>query len=154
MKRWGIGKEIFLITFFFSILAGIITFRFPEYFLINIIPRPVFIITGSVLLISGAGYYTYVLKIFNNAFKNHELVTHGPFSRMQHPLYAVWIFLIFPGISLFFRSWLFFLIPVIAFLTYKLYIKRENDALIKKFGQKYITYKASVPEIFPFRKLK
>ncbi len=154
MNRWGIGKEIFLSTLFYSLVMGFLTIRFPQIFIVQFLPDTFFIVTGSVLLIIGVICYLFVLKQFNRAYKHDELITNGIFARVQHPLYAIWIFFIFPGIAIFFQSWVFLTIPLIAFLSFKYYIKKETNHLEKKFGQHYQEYCKNVPELFPFQMFK
>ena len=154
MNRWGIGKEIFLSTLFYSILMGFLTIRFPHIFNIQLFPNGFYILTGTALLIIGIIFYLIVLKQFNRSYKHGRLITTGAFARSQHPLYAIWIFFIFPGVALFFKSWAFLTIPVIAFLSFKYYIKKEKNHLEQKFGQYYRDYQKNVPELFPLRILK
>ncbi|MBN2088257.1 isoprenylcysteine carboxylmethyltransferase family protein [candidate division KSB1 bacterium] len=154
MNRWGIGKEIFLITLFYSFVMGLLTIRFPQIFIIQILPNAFHILTGTILLIIGIILYLIVLKQFNRSYKQDKLITTGAFARSQHPLYAIWIFFIFPGIAIFFKSWAFLTIPVIAFLSFKYYIKKEKNHLEQKFGQYYHNYQQNVPELFPFRIFK
>jgi protein-S-isoprenylcysteine O-methyltransferase Ste14 len=154
MNRWGIGKEIFLITLFYSIVMGFLTIRFPSIFIIEILPDAFFIIIGAILLISGIIFYIVVLKEFNRSYQQGKLITTGSFAQSQHPLYAIWIFFVFPGIAFFFKSWALLTIPVIAFLSFKYYIKKEKNYLEQKFGQYYRDYQKNVPELFPFRILK
>lgn len=154
MNRWGIGKEFFLSTLFYSILMGFLTIRFPHIFIIQTVPDAFFIFTGVIFLIIGILFYLIVLKQFNRSYKHGKLITSGVFAQIQHPLYAIWIFFIFPGIAFFFKSWAFLTIPVIAFLSFKYYIKKEQIHLEQKFGQHYRDYQKNVPELFPFRILK
>lgn len=154
MNRWGIGKEIFLISLIYSFIMGFLTIHFPHIFNIQFLPASFFHVTGSVLLVVGILSYLFVLQKFNQAYKQGILITYGIFAWVQHPLYAIWIFLIFPGIILFFKSWALLTVPVVAFLSFKYYIKKETQHLENKFGQCYREYQQNVPELFPFRLLK
>ena len=56
---------------------------------------------------------------------------------------------IIPGLVLMSRSWPLFLTPVVAYLVFKVRIRRENEYLERHFGEEYRKYKAQVNELVP-----
>jgi len=80
-------------------------------------------------------------------FADHELITHGPFAIVRHPMYFGFWMLLFGGLLLY-RTWTFVLFALGA----PIFIRRariEDEALSKAFGDKWQMYKERVPAFFP-----
>lgn len=85
--------------------------------------------------------------IGTNQVKN--IVTSGPYRCIRHPMYAAYI-LFFTGLIALTGSWLFgFLgIAIIGSLIF-LRLPYEEAALIKRFPESYVQYKATTGALFP-----
>lgn len=88
--------------------------------------------------------------------KNDELSTEGPYSIVRHPLYfGSFIMGLGLCLSIFsikhIVSAMIFLIAylVLFFGVYIPVLKKEEQVLTEKYGQKYLDYKANVPMLFP-----
>jgi protein-S-isoprenylcysteine O-methyltransferase Ste14 len=80
-----------------------------------------------------------------------ELITHGPFSHVRHPLYAT-LMITMPPLVIIWRSDLLFIIPWILIVIVSHYVvRREEWGLIEVFGEDYERYKRHVPALLPFR---
>ena len=148
MTRCGIGPEFSIITVLSGVLTGWLTSLNPDWFVITCIPHWVLIMIGIVLLLTGTVIYVYSLRIFNRGYRKEQLVMNGPYSVVRHPIYAAWILLICPGTVLFFRSWLMLVVPLVAYISFKKSIHKEDDHLKNKFGQTYSDYRSKVNELF------
>jgi len=151
MTRCGIGPQFSIITVISGVLAGWLTLRYPGLFTIAGIPFWLLASLASVLVLAGTVVYVVALRKFNPAYRQGELVIQGPFSVVRHPIYAAWILLICPGVVLFFRSWLMLFLPLVAYISFKASIHREDRYLEDRFGQAYRDYRASTDELFPLR---
>ena len=81
--------------------------------------------------------------------KTHEVVTEGPYSIVQHPLYF-FSFIGAVGIGLVSENILVLAAIVIFYLSYyPLTILSEEKTLTKKFGQTYIDYAKHTPRFLP-----
>ena len=81
----------------------------------------------------------------------HEFVRSGPFARVRHPAYLSMI-LEHVGIAVLLGSWIAFSITMLVFLpTLLARLRREETALIAKFGPAYEEYRACTPAILPLR---
>ena len=72
---------------------------------------------------------------------SHELVTAGPYRRVRHPLYTSGL-LMLGALSLIAANWLLAALTlggIVLFST--IIIPREEAELVKKFGDRYETYK-------------
>ena len=80
-----------------------------------------------------------------------ELITHGPFSYVRHPLYAT-LMITMPPLVIIWRSDLIFIAPWILIVIASHYIVRiEERRLIKTFGDDYKRYQRHVPALLPFK---
>lgn len=146
---WGASPIVFLMTILFSIPIVIVNYFYKPVFEINLIPYNVLLIIAFLLLFIGIPLYISTVKMLKSAYKRHELLTRGVFSICRNPLFTVVIFLLLPGILLFFRSWLLLTIPCFLYLMFKIFIHREEHLMEKEFGQEYLKYKDNTSALFP-----
>ncbi len=80
---------------------------------------------------------------------SQQLVTHGPYSRVRHPMYAAALLLTF-GISLAVASWLTSALLIVpAFMTLAWRLDREEAMLVKQFGEEYREYQRRTGRLLP-----
>jgi len=70
-----------------------------------------------------------------------SLVTHGIYSKIRNPIY-IGSFLAFAGLSIFTMSIIVIVLTLIQIPLQLTRISAEEKRLIKKYGEKYLTYKA------------
>jgi protein-S-isoprenylcysteine O-methyltransferase Ste14 len=81
----------------------------------------------------------------------NELITHGPFSYVRHPLYSTLLLTIPPLVIVWLSDLLFFL-PWVLILVLSHYVVRlEERGLINLFGQDYERYRRHVPALLPYK---
>jgi len=81
----------------------------------------------------------------------NELITHGPFAYVRHPLYSTLLITIPPLVIVWLSDLLFF-IPWVLMLFVSHYIVRlEERGLIEAFGQEYERYRRYVPALLPYK---
>ncbi len=97
----------------------------------------------------GFAIYLAVAGWLLAARKREVLATTGPFRIVRHPLYATWLWLIFPGIALLCSSWLMLGVVPVGYTTFKAFIRHEEDELAHRFGGEYEAYRWEVNQIFP-----
>ena len=80
--------------------------------------------------------------------EGQSLVTSGPYRYVRHPMYTALI-MVGVGIGILSTSW-YFLIPFIATgIVVAFRIRREEEAMIEKFGDEYIQYAQVTGRFFP-----
>ena len=146
---WGASPIIFIITISYTIPIIIINHFLQPIFEINFIPYKILMAVAIILLCIGIPLYMTTLMILKAAYKKQELITNGIFSTCRNPLFAEVIFLLLPGIILFFNSWLLLTIPCFMYFIFKIFIRREEYLMEKEFGQVYVKYKNNTSPIFP-----
>lgn len=103
-------------------------------------------ISGGILLLAGSVLNFIARYNLGSAFslrpRAKNLVNYGLYAKFRHPIYYS-VFLIYTGLSLLFRHWAIYLLFIIIICIQTIRIKKEEEILIKTFGQEYIIYKKS-----------
>ncbi|CCH48618.1 putative Isoprenylcysteine carboxyl methyltransferase [Pseudodesulfovibrio piezophilus C1TLV30] len=105
---------------------------------------------GWGMVFIGIGGYIWSVRAMVRAVKQNRLETSGPFSLVRHPLYAVWILFLFPGVALASGIWIMLGAAVVAWFFFEHWSKEEERFLEEIFGQEYEQYRLSVPALMPF----
>mgnify|MGYP006419727239 CR=1 FL=1 len=145
----GIGPRFGVPCIAYGLTAVLLTHRFPEVFMF---PHGTYVasgIVGALLLSLGLVGYLMTIGWFLAANRKGALATTGPFRIVRHPLYATWLWLIFPGIALLCRSWLALGVVPVGFVAFKAFIKDEEDEVERRFGRDYEMYRWRVNQIVP-----
>lgn len=124
---------------------------FPKRFL----PRGIGIALGGLSIISGVmlirGGFREMLAAKTNVNPTlpvTTIVTEGPYRYTRNPLY-LGLTLIYAGIAFLANAlWVMLLLPVVLVVMVYGVIKREEQYLERKFGEQYLSYKASVRRWF------
>lgn len=154
MSRRGIGLKILIVSSIYILLACIVTYIFPEIFMLRIFSNFALKFVGLSFLFVGAPIFIVSSKVFLEGFSKGQLVTTSFFSVVRNPIYASWILLLFPGFAILCRSWLMLGTSIVAYVFFRLLIKEEDEWLQEEFGKAYLDYKSRVSELFPFPKLQ
>jgi protein-S-isoprenylcysteine O-methyltransferase Ste14 len=111
---------------------------------------------GAILGLSGSALFAWThLALGKNwsgvleIAKDHELVTHGPYQFVLHPMYSAF-FLMGLGVLLLSANWLVGGLNLAA-VTY-MYLVRvadEESMMLDQFGQSYRIYMAETGRLFP-----
>jgi protein-S-isoprenylcysteine O-methyltransferase Ste14 len=141
--RWGAPCIVYGVT------AVLLTHRFPDIFMFPHRAYTVLGAAGALMLSVGLAIYLITIGWLLSTHRNGALVTTGPFRAVRHPLYATWLWLIFPGIALLYRSWLVLGVLPLGYITFRACIRHEEDELARRFGREYETYRSTVNQIIP-----
>lgn len=114
----------------------------------------ILLIAGILLMLAGLVFYFSTVKLLLKGLRETRLVTEGPYSICQNPLYTSLILFILPALSLILNSWLVLTTSIIGYILFQLFIKIEYKELEKFFGEDYLKYKKETPEFFPIPKTK
>lgn len=80
-------------------------------------------------------------------YADHQLITHGPFAFVRHPMYLGIMMTSFGGLFIY-RTWTFVFLSVV-FAGLIMRAKREEQALAAEFGEQWETYCQQVPAWIP-----
>ncbi|MFX0023691.1 MAG: methyltransferase family protein [Candidatus Hermodarchaeota archaeon] len=144
----GIGPKLLITMCPLFVLFGILNSVYYPIFLIPI-HYYFLVIIGSVLLTIGMIVFILSERMLSVAHNSSELVITKFYAYVRHPMYASWGLGVLPGIFFMINSWLFFLTLPIYYLSVRIFIRKEEKYLVKKFGEKYTHYKNHVYLFFP-----
>ena len=150
LSRFGVGPRIMLTAAAYAVVAGAATRLWPQVCVLSAIPHWVFLIAGIALVVIGVPMLVLAARTGMAAYNSDRLATTGLFGIVRNPMYSAWIVFIIPGLVLLTRSWPLFLTPLVAYIAFRLLIRRESEYLEKRFGDAYRKYRAEVNELFPF----
>jgi protein-S-isoprenylcysteine O-methyltransferase Ste14 len=80
----------------------------------------------------------------------HQLITTGIYSWVQHPIYLSYILLFMGFCTLLQSSISFVLLAIVCIIWFGNRIMIEEEMLVKEFGEDYKTYQQQTKRIFPF----
>ncbi|MDP4267429.1 MAG: isoprenylcysteine carboxylmethyltransferase family protein [Bacteroidota bacterium] len=152
MTVFGIGPKIVFTTVPYFILMTYISSEYPSIFNINFIPEYILKTAGILLLSFGILFFIRTQITFIKEIKKGKLITTGTFAYCRNPIYSAFILFIIPSIALLLNSWPSLTASLIAYIVFKINIKKEYNYLRDKFGDEYNEYERKVNEIFPFKK--
>jgi protein-S-isoprenylcysteine O-methyltransferase Ste14 len=142
-QLWVLGSFIFIIN--------------PDFFIWSSFPFPLWIRwIGGILSVLGIciefSTQIYLGRNYSTLLhvrEEHSLITTGPYHYVRHPMYTA---LIAIGIGLFLLSanW-YFGLPFIATIVVIIFrIRKEEEAMIERFGEEYIQYMKRTRRFIPF----
>jgi len=146
---WGMGIHIGWITALYFALAALIDVLTVPAFRFSFLSWPVAAVISSVMLVTGIALYLFVTTQLIRGRSRHELITTGPYRIVRHPLYAIGLFLLCPGVCVLFRSWLVLTTPIIMAMVMHRLLPVEERKLIEQFGDEYRGYQEKVPMVWP-----
>ncbi len=146
---YGVGPKIMRPAAAYGIVAILITLFNPELFLMKFLPGAVFHIIGGILLGLGIAFLYISSRAMMKAVTLGQLEISGTFALVRNPLYFSWIFFVIPGIAFASQAWLILGMSALAYFRFNKFISLEEKPLEEAFGDEFITYKKSVPLIIP-----
>jgi protein-S-isoprenylcysteine O-methyltransferase Ste14 len=149
LSRFGVGPWLSAAMIATGAAAGFATYAWPDVCVLGFIPYDAVAPLGWAFIVAGAALWAAGLIAVHRAYNSDRLVTSGAFAVVRHPVYAAWLTLMLPGITLLTRSWPVALVPVAVYLVFKRMIRTEDEYLTKRFGQEYLDYRSRVNEVLP-----
>jgi len=148
VDRLGVGPSIGTPAIVFGLLAVVPCWLWRDHLRIPLPPALLSAAGGSSLGV-GVGLYVWSLRLLRRAWRTGTLATTGPFAYTRHPVYAIWILLIFPGGGLLSGAWPLLLPALLGYLGFRRHVAKEEVGLKKSFGLQYEVYAREVPCLFP-----
>jgi protein-S-isoprenylcysteine O-methyltransferase Ste14 len=107
---------------------------------------------GAIALAGGIWFNrTLDLVGVNLRNKKPQLVTHGPFNYVRHPLYAVLMLTLPPLFILWYSDLVFFAPWVLIYALAAPVVWVEEKGLVETFGEAYQIYRRCVPAFLPYK---
>ena len=97
---------------------------------------------GGLLSVTGAAVCVYWYVFWRRNYEG-DLITHGPYAYVRHPFYSG--FLSFAvGLALAFPFYETRLLLVVTLAVIVVYVPKEEEELIRRYGQRYLDYMEKV----------
>jgi protein-S-isoprenylcysteine O-methyltransferase Ste14 len=103
---------------------------------------------GTVCLMAGLCGWVHVAFSMRRAFFSKDLIVHGLFKYVRHPMYVAIYFALF-GIGLLFFSCVWMMILALFIPVWYLVCKLEEKQMTEIWGQKYLEYQRHAGMFFP-----
>ncbi len=139
----GAGPKIMLPMFVAAVITAVVSYLYRPLFNYPVTSTWTLAL-GTAFLVIGAPFWVLSVRIFFRAFSKGGLATQGPYAIMPNPIYGSFMVIVIPGISLLLNSWLILLTSILGYLTLRVFIHEEVNALREKFGIEYDLYRKKV----------
>jgi protein-S-isoprenylcysteine O-methyltransferase Ste14 len=141
-QAWVIGTFIYI---FNPAFLGWTLFPLPSWvrWLGAVVALIGMVLEFSTQLHLGRNYSTTL-----HISEEQTLVTTGPYRTIRHPMYTA-LFTVGIGLGLLSTSWYFLLPFLVTGIVVAFRVKREEEAMIEKFGDEYIRYMGKTGRFFP-----
>jgi protein-S-isoprenylcysteine O-methyltransferase Ste14 len=106
-----------------------------------------------VACLLGAIWFNRSLDLISVNLLNgkNELITHGPFAYVRHPLYATLLITIPPLVIVWLSDLLFFIPWAVILILAHYVVRLEERGLIEAFGKDYERYRRCVSALLPYK---
>ena len=153
MNILGIGPLLAIVGAF----AIIILFLLKNAFGLSLtLPSDLFIYSQILaILFAIIGLYFWISSAIHikKAFRLHTLAISGVFSLSRNPMYAAFIVFFVPAIALFVNDMSILVVSLAMYIAFKYRIRKEEEYLLKEFGDTFKQYAKEVPQLIPFTKM-
>ena len=135
----GSGDRVMLLTLPFLIVGLILNILFPSPFGVGG-PSTALRVISFVMLIPGVTIWIWSVVLLLTRIPRGELITHGPYFLVKHPLYTGVAFLVLPWFGFLHNTWLGVVIGVVLYVASRLFSPEEEKALSEAFGTAWDEY--------------
>jgi protein-S-isoprenylcysteine O-methyltransferase Ste14 len=147
MTQWGVGPKFAALSLVAAlILLTVNIFYFPSLLLPFNQIRFGF---GIALFLFGTSIFFVAATQIHRAFNNGKLATNGVYAYMRHPVYAVWILFVAPGLLLVTGALFLIAMIFIMYALFRMLTVEEDSYLEQKFGKDFLDHKKRVNSIVP-----
>ena len=160
IPRRAEGGLVLLIRMGMALLvaASFLAFPFaPSWLAWSTLPLPAWLrwVAGALAVACLPAQWWMFVSIGENISEtlltkaNHRLVTHGPYRRIRHPLYALALLELL-SLATMAGSWYLLVLACTGIVVFRaVVIPREEANLIRAFGKQYEEYRLHTGALFP-----
>jgi len=146
----GIGPRVGAVVLPLLAVTIAASIHWPYLFRFTVAGARILFYIGAVFMLAGLIFYLSTVRFLLKGLKETRLMTTGPYSLCQNPLYSSIILLVIPALSLMMNSWLILVTTFAGYIVFRICISHEYSELQKFFGEDYEKYRSETPEFFPF----
>jgi len=149
----GVGPHLILLSLLLEGLTLAVRRWISLPIAINVKIKIILTITCITACLLGMIWFNNTLNLIKVHLLNgkNNLITHGPFNYVRHPLYSA-LLITLPPLTVIWFSDLLFIVPWILMLILShCVVALEERGLIKTFGESYELYRRYVPALLPYK---
>lgn len=139
----GCGDRIGLVTLPFLVIGLIMNIVYPSIFDVGG-PSRVLRLISIAFLIPGVILWIWSVVLLLTRIPKGQLITHGPYAVVRHPLYTGVALLVLPWVGFLLNTWLGVLIGSVLYMASRLFSAEEEATLSKTIGTAWERYRNSV----------
>jgi len=139
----GSGDKIILLTLPFLVIGLVLNILRPSVFSVGGPPMALKVLS-IILLIPGVVIWLWSIVLILTRVPRGELITHGPYALVKHPLYTSVGLLVFPWFGFLLDTWLGALVGIVLYIASRTYAPEEDKDLAKTFGPTWDAYSRRV----------
>ena len=157
IEREGLSMFVVRVLGFFLMIAWLVLYAINPFWIgILTIPFPIWLrIVGFVLGLISLGFWTWTQAVLGTQWsaqlqlrENHNLVTRGPYNQIRHPIYTS-LFVYVTSLVLLTANIAFAVLAVLVIAVFSIRVPKEEEMMIKVFGEEYKTYMQRTGKYFP-----
>jgi protein-S-isoprenylcysteine O-methyltransferase Ste14 len=139
----GSGDRIGLFTLPFVAVGLVLNGVFPEWFDVGGPPAALRVVSIAVLA-SGVVVWAWTASLILTRVPRGELIRHGPYALVKHPLYTAVALLVLPWLGFLLNTWLGATIGIALYVGSRIFAPAEEAVLAKTFGPEWTEYACAV----------
>jgi protein-S-isoprenylcysteine O-methyltransferase Ste14 len=137
------GDKIGLFALPFLVVGLILNIAYPSAFNVGG-PGTVLRVISIILLVLGVAIWIWSVALIVTKVPRGELITHGPYALVKHPLYTGVALLVLPWIGFLLNTWLGALVGMALYIGSRVFAPAEEAELAKTFGAAWDEYSHTV----------
>ena len=149
----GVGVHLLLLSLFLEGLTLVVRQWITFPILLTFETQGFLTVSCVAACLLGAIWFNRSLNLIRVHLQNgkNELITHGPFNYVRHPLYSTLVMTI-PPLAIVWLSDLLFFVPwILTLVIAHPLVRLEERGLIATFGKDYEKYRRYVPALLPYK---
>lgn len=152
-KLWGVGLYLLIIALLVEGVTMSVHQRISFPFMVTRNVQVWLTLILGCLCVAGLIWFNASLNLIKVNLLDGErtLVTHGPFSYVRHPLYAILLLTALPLTIVWSADGLFVIAWFVILMLSHVLVLKEERGLREEFGEAYTTYRQYVPALLPYK---
>jgi protein-S-isoprenylcysteine O-methyltransferase Ste14 len=139
----GSGDRIGLATLPFLVVGLVLNAAYPSQFDVGGPPFTLGVVSVAVLAAGAAVWAWSVVLILTHVPKG-QLITHGPYAVVLHPLYTAVALLVLPWLGFLLDTWLGAALGVVMYTASRVFAPAEEKELARTFGDAWTRYRGAM----------
>lgn len=139
----GSGDRIGLTTLPFLVVGLVLNLAYPTRFEAGGPPAALAAVSAAGLA-AGVAIWAWSVALIVTRVPKGQLIAHGPYAVVKHPLYTAVALLVLPCLGLLLNTWLGAVLGAVMYTASRIFAPGEERTLARTFGDAWTDYQAGV----------